>query len=171
MDKQEKFGAFGENPFFADNRAMRELVEGTVPRGFLQEDEAYFTGMKDSLFASNPMDITMELLERGQERYGIFCSVCHGLSGGGNGIVIQKGFTPATSYTDERILSFEDGEIFNVITNGVRTMPSLNTQIPVDDRWAIVAYVRALQRSQKASLEDVPFDQRSKLKQEESDGK
>jgi len=164
MDNQQKFRAFGENPFFTDKRGMRSLVEGTVPRGYLQLDDAYYLGMlPDSQFVDNPVELTMELLKRGQERFGIFCSVCHGLTGQGTGIVVKRGYTPAPSYTDERILSFKDGEIFNVISNGVRTMKGLGTQIPVDDRWAIVAYVRALQRSQNARLEDVPEDKRSEL--------
>ncbi len=163
MDNQGKYKAYGGNPFFSDGRNMRPLPEGTVPRGHLNADEVYYTGMADSQFVSNPERITMALMERGRERYDIFCSVCHGLTGDGEGIVIKKGFTPSPSYAEDRILQMQDGEIFQVITNGVRTMASMRIQVPVDDRWAIVAYVRALQRSMNASLDDVPEDKRSRL--------
>ena len=105
----------------------------------------------------------MQLLERGRDRFNIFCSACHGLAGSGNGIMIQKGFTPAPSYFDERIVNLSDGQIFHVITNGVRTMQPVGNQVPVDDRWAITAYVRALQRSRNGTMQDVPEDKRAEL--------
>jgi mono/diheme cytochrome c family protein len=164
MDVQEKYKAFGENPVFHDKRNMRPIPEGTIARGHLDADKAYFTGMVDSQFVSNQLPLTMELLERGRERYDIYCSVCHGLTGSGKGIIIQKGFTPAPSYHDERIINMSDGEIFNVITNGIRTMQPVKTQVPVEDRWAVTAYIRALQRSQNGTINDVPEDKQAGLK-------
>lgn len=164
MDNQAKYVPYGQNSFFADGRNMRPTVKGTVARGGLNNDSAYFHGKTDSQFVSIPVKLTMELMQRGRERYGIYCSVCHGLSGDGKSINVLKGFTPAPAYTDERLLKLRDGEIFNVISNGVRTMPSMAAQVPVEDRWAIVAYVRALQKSQLASIEDVPPDKQSLLK-------
>jgi mono/diheme cytochrome c family protein len=167
MDYQDKYMAYGENPFFADGRNMRPLVEGTVPRDHLRADEAYYTGMSDpvdSRYIANPESLNMEFLERGRERYDIFCSVCHGLAGDGKGIMVAKGFTPAPSYYEERIMQLQDGAIFQVISNGIRTMPSMAVQVPVKDRWAVVAYVRALQRSRNATMKDVPEEKQNEIK-------
>jgi mono/diheme cytochrome c family protein len=105
----------------------------------------------------------MELLKRGQNRFNIYCSPCHDRTGSGKGIVIGYGLVPPPSFHDQKVLDFADGYIFNVITNGVRTMPSYGAQVPPDDRWAIIAYLRTLERSQRASLADVPSDHRQDL--------
>ncbi|MBF0431081.1 MAG: cytochrome c [Fibrobacteria bacterium] len=164
MDNQEKFRAFGENTFYPDGRAMRPLIPGTVPRGHLNLNEAYYNGIIDSVFVNNPVKITPAIMTHGQDRFAIYCTVCHGALGDGNSIMKQKGFTPSPSYTDPRILGMKDGQIFDVITRGVRTMPAMSSQVPVADRWAIVAYVRALQKSGNASLQDVPPDKQGQLK-------
>ncbi len=170
MDNQPKFKAQAASPLFADGRAMRPQVAGTVPRGGLL-DEAVATGRDASgWLQAIPVPLTPELLRRGRERYDIYCAPCHGLSGHGDGIVnrraerLEEGtWTPVASFHTETARSRPAGYIFNAMTNGVRTMPPYGVQIPVMDRWAIVAYVRALQRSQHAQLADVPEEFRAEL--------
>jgi len=165
MEFQKKFKAQGETPFFADHRMMRTPPAGTVPRGFADTDQAYYQGkVGETDVAHNPRPITEELLERGRNRFNIYCAPCHDRTGSGKGIVIGYGFVPPPSFHTDRVRQFADGYIFNVITHGVRNMPAYGPQIPVDDRWAIVAYLRALERSQNATLADVPPDKRGQLK-------
>lgn len=172
MDFQEKFEAQEANPYFADGRAMRVPVAGTIARGFLRADSRLYTGRTENgdYITDMPVPLSRELLLRGQERYDIFCSVCHGKSGNGLGIIMtgQYGYTPAPSYHDERLREVSDGYLYDVITNGVRSMPGYAQQIPVADRWAITAYIRALQRSQNASEEDLPADVLRQLEQAQS---
>lgn len=167
MDYQPKPMAYRASTFFADGRAMRTPVTGTIARGMLREDDAFYRGRTagGDFVAQNPVPITREMLERGQQRYEIFCSMCHGSSGDGLGIIMtgQYGYTPAPTFHDDRLRGETEGYLYEVITNGVRNMPGYATQIPVADRWAIVAYTRALQRSQDATLADVPADQRAGL--------
>lgn len=155
---QERFNAQQKNPFFADSMAMRMPVEGTVARGQLRDDIGLYEGISEDgdYIEENPMRLTSDFLYRGQDRYDIFCSMCHGGTGDGQGIIMtgQYGYVPAPSFYDDRILQLPDGAIYSAIYNGVNTMPSYRTQIPVEDRWAIVAYVRALQQSQNVP-EDV----------------
>lgn len=162
MDFQEKFEAQEANPFFADRRANRIPVAGTVARGFLNEDAGFYAGRTagGGEVATSPVAVTRELLLRGQQRYNIYCAVCHGRAGDGQGIIMTGGYgyTPAPSYHEERLRAVTDGYLFNVITNGVRSMPGYAQQVPVADRWAITAYIRALQRSQAASATDLPAD-------------
>jgi|RhiMetdeSRZDD1v2_1073273.scaffolds.fasta_scaffold00302_13 mono/diheme cytochrome c family protein len=165
MEFQPKYKAQSASPLFPDGRAMRTPPAGTVARGTLKEDPGYFQGKVGDVFlAHNPRPMTMELLKRGQNRFNIYCSPCHDRTGGGKGIVIGYGLVPPPSFHDDKVLAFADGYIMNVITNGVRTMPSYGAQIPPDDRWAIIAYLRTLERSQRASLADVPSDHRQDLK-------
>jgi mono/diheme cytochrome c family protein len=171
MDWQEKFDPQEANPFFADGRAMRMPVAGTVARGFLRADDAFNTGRSGAAFVTtNPAPLTRELLLRGQQRYNIYCAVCHGKAGDGQGIIMtgQYGYTPAPSYHEERLRAVEDGYIFQVISNGVRSMPGYAQQVPVADRWAITAYIRALQRSQNAGAADVPAAVRAEIEQVQS---
>ena len=165
MDKQQKYIPFQKSNFFKNGSGMRMPVPGTVARGNLREDDAYFAGKnKDGSFIkTNPLEITMDVLERGQQRFNIYCAPCHDQTGAGQGIVIKKGFLPPPSFHLDRIRVFPNGYYYDVITNGIRNMPSYKAQIPVNDRWAIVAYVRALQRSQNATLKDVPEDIRSEI--------
>lgn len=158
MDKQPKYKAQEESSFFEDGATMRMPIEGTVARGELREDIVYYTG-KDAAgkyVQRSPLPSTMTTLRRGQERFDIFCSPCHGRSGYGQGIVVKRGLMPPPPFHDERMRKFPDGQIFDVISNGIRNMPAYRHQIPVEDRWAIVAYFRALQRSQNASKSDLP---------------
>ncbi len=170
MDNQPKFKAQSANPLFADGRAMRLPVPGTVARGTLVPQEVA-TGRKGVQWLEViPVPVDRQLLLRGQERYNIFCAPCHGYSGYGDGAVqrraerLEEGtWTPVASFHTETARARPVGYIFNAITNGVRTMPPYGAQIPVEDRWAIVAYVKALQRSQWATLADVPKEVRPQL--------
>ncbi|NOZ03172.1 MAG: cytochrome c [FCB group bacterium] len=164
MDTQDKYKPERESEFFADKSTMRTPVKGTVAIGQLHEDEAYYRGKnaEGGFIPSNPMTLTRDLLLRGQERFNIYCSPCHGRAGDGKGIITKYEYPiPPTSFHQDRIRSMPDGQLFDVITNGIRSMPSYRHQIPVEDRWAIIGYVRALQRSQNASLSDVPEKIRS----------
>lgn len=165
MDFQERFDPQEANPFFADNRSMRPPVPGTVARGTLREDVAFYEGRTEggSFVEEMPLPTTRELLTRGQSRYNIFCAPCHGGAGDGEGIITTGGYgyTPAPTYHSDRLRDVADGYLYDTIANGVRTMPSYGHQVPPADRWAIVAYIRALQRSQYASPEDVPAGIRS----------
>ncbi|HET6568675.1 MAG TPA: cytochrome c [Rhodothermales bacterium] len=160
MDFMEKFDPQEANVFFADSMSMRHPVPGTIARGMLKADTRLYQGRTESgdLVQTIPIPVTEALMKRGQERFDIYCSVCHGYAGDGLGIIMtgQYGFTPAPSYHQDRLREVPDGYIYDVILNGVRTMPSYATQVAVKDRWAIVAYIRALQRSQNASRADVP---------------
>ena len=166
MDRQQKYLPQSESRFFVDGMTMRKPVAGTVARGELHEDNAYWRGRDDidSVIAKIPIPVTMQLIERGQQRFNIYCSPCHGRTGDGRGIVVQRGLLPPPSFHDERLRKVGDGHIFDVISNGIRNMPSYRAQIPVDDRWAIVSYFRALQRSQNASINDVPAEMRGAIK-------
>ena len=165
MDHQEKYLPYAASPLSADGAAMRTPPEGTVARGMLFENGVYYTGL-DSLgdtVKTMPVEITMPLLRRGQERFNIYCSPCHGRVGDGKGIIVARGLVPPPTFHSDRIRQMPDGAVFNVITNGVRNMPAYRYQVPVDDRWAIISYLRALQRSHNAALDDVPIEQRSQL--------
>ena len=166
MDRQQKYLPQSESKFFVDGMTMRKPVAGTVARGELHEDNAYWRGRDDidSVIAKIPIPVTMQLIERGQQRFNIYCSPCHGRTGDGRGIVVQRGLLPPPSFHDDRLRKVGDGHIFDVISNGIRNMPSYRAQIPVDDRWAIVSYFRALQRSQNASINDVPAEMRGAIK-------
>lgn len=160
MDWQERFDPQAANPMYADGRAMRPLPAGTVARGFLREDTRFYFGRDEAgnFVASMPVPATAELLARGQERYQIFCSPCHGDAGDGQGIVTtgNYGYVPAPTYHTDNVRNQPDGYFYDSIVNGIRSMPGYGRQIPVADRWAIVAYIRALQRSQNADAADVP---------------
>ena len=172
MAKQPKFKTQSGNPLFADGRAMRPDVPGTVARGELHEDAAFWTGRTaEGWVMAFPVQVTDRLVRRGQERYDIYCSPCHGLAGYGDGPVakradaLQEGtWTPPSSYHTDLIRSRPVGQLFNTITNGIRNMPGYAAQVPAADRWAIVAYVRALQRSQDARMADVPAELQRQLR-------
>jgi len=157
MDWQDRFNAQQANPFFDDNRADRLPVEGTVSRGDLQADLSYYQGVTDNnMFVSRiPVSVTREMIMRGKDRYNIYCSMCHGGTGVGNGIITNYGIVPPPSFYDQRIIDMPDGEIYSAIYNGVRTMSSYRHQIPVEDRWAIVSYIRTLQRSRSVSGQEL----------------
>src|SRR6267378_5892266 len=186
MQDQPKMKPYRSTVFFKDGLSSRQLVEGTVPRGFLKTDAEFFTGKKagkatsaasnlqtpagaqpNAVGANNatnlsgaaaypddveifPLPVTKEIVERGKERYEIFCSACHGLTGNGDGMIVRRGFRRAASFNDDRLRQAPVGHFFDAITNGWGVMPAYAPQIPAQDRWAIIAYIRALQLSQQS---------------------
>ena len=172
MDNQPRYDAQSRNPLFSDRRAMRPPVRGTVARGALAADQSMATGrVGEDWVEVIPVELTAGVLQRGRERYEIFCSPCHGLAGFGDGMVAKRAdelmegtWTPPTSFHTDLLRQRPAGHIFNTISNGIRNMPAYGPQIPVADRWAIVAYVRALQRSQNATVDDVPIEIRAQLR-------
>lgn len=168
MQDQPRYEVLEASDFFQDGKSARPLVAGTVPRGSLQEDSALETGKIDGkLVAGIPLSIDRALLERGQERFNIYCSVCHGRVGAGDGMIVQRGFRQPPSFHSDRFRKLPDGHYFDVITNGFGAMPKYRVQVSPRDRWAIVAYVRVLQMSQHASIDDLPADERIKLEETE----
>jgi mono/diheme cytochrome c family protein len=175
MQDQPKMKPLRGTSFFTDGLSGRQPVEGTIPRGYLRADTAFYTGKKrlptvttpgatarpsptNSAPGQNtypddvetfPFPITKETVERGRERYDIFCAVCHGLTGNGDGMIVRRGFRRAASFNDDRLRQAPVGHFFDAVTNGWGAMPAYAFQIPVQDRWAIIAYIRALQLSQQ----------------------
>jgi hypothetical protein len=162
MENQPKVKPMAESDFFPDGRGARPQVPGTVARGHLQSDVLFYTGKVHGRYADVfPFPVTREVLERGHERYDIFCAVCHDRVGTGNGMIVRRGFSHPPSYHTERLRDAPVGHFFDVITNGYGAMYSYNDRIPVNDRWAIIAYIRALQFSQHAALTDLPEKDRA----------
>jgi mono/diheme cytochrome c family protein len=174
MRDQPKMKPYRGSNFFGDGLSSRPPVEGTIPRGYLRSDKALYTGKKDLASGaptattgasaapqsgvSNPypddvetfpFPITADTVIRGRQRYEIFCSACHGMTGFGDGMIVRRGFRQAASFHDDRLRQAPVGHFFDAITNGWGAMPSYSAQIPVQDRWAIIAYIRALQLSQE----------------------
>ena len=174
MDSQEKFKSQRKNPFFADGRAMRLDVPGTVAQGELHDDDHFYTGKVGGVFAKtfpSQVDISMATMDRGRERFGIYCTPCHGVDGAGQGMVHQRArallqgtWVPPTDLHQENLQYKPVGELFDNISRGIRNMPPYARQIDVADRWAIILYLRALQRSGAGKLEDVPENERGGLK-------
>jgi mono/diheme cytochrome c family protein len=164
MHDSPRFRPYRGSDLYADGSSARPLVDGTVARGHLNEDELLYTGKVDGkpspLF---PFAITRADLDRGEQRFNIYCSPCHGRTGEGNGMVVQRGFRKAANYHVDRLRQAPAGYFFDVITNGFGVMPDYKSQIPVEDRWRIIAYVRALQLSHDAPATDVPADELRKL--------
>jgi len=147
MDLQPKYRAQAESAFFADGATMRPPVEGTVARGELRLDVAFYEGRDaDGNWASNPLAADEAVLARGAERYGIYCAPCHGEKGNGKGVLWERAQIQARDFKEPRLLEMADGEIFNTVTNGLGLMQGYRYPIPARDRWAIVAYVRELQK-------------------------
>lgn len=157
MHDQPKYRGLRASTFFADGSSARPLVEGTIARGTLQSDSTFFTGKVGALFTAElPFPVTGEVLDRGQERFGIYCTPCHDSTGGGNGVVVQRGYRQPSSFHIERLRNMEVGYFFDVMTNGFGQMPDYRAQVTPRDRWHIAAYIRALQLSQNATAADVP---------------
>ncbi|MBN2412523.1 cytochrome c [candidate division KSB1 bacterium] len=166
MDLQQKYKTQGPGEFFPNGVAMRLPVAGTVARGSLSDNIAYTTGKdKNGVpVKDNPVEVTPTGLNRGGERYDIYCSPCHSRIGDGKGIMLSRGYVPPPDFHTEQYRKLPDGHLFDVISNGIRNMPSYAHQIPVEDRWLIVSYIRALQKSQNAGINDVPEENRNQLK-------
>ena len=164
MHDQPKYSPLEESSFFADNTASRPPVAGTVPRGHLRDDELLYQGTVNGQAAEVfPFAIDEAVMTRGQDVFNAFCSPCHGRTGRGDGIVVKRGYTRPPDLTDENVRSQPIGHYFNVITNGFGAMPDHAAQVKVQDRWAIAAYLRALQMSASASIADVPPAERTRL--------
>jgi mono/diheme cytochrome c family protein len=166
MHDQPKYRPLRESEIFADKRSARPLVAGTVARGTLREDTVLYTGKVGSDFVTQiPVKVTAELLERGQTQYQVFCSPCHGRTGRGDGMIVQRGFKKPSSYHTDRLRQVPIGYLYDVVTNGFGAMSDYSAQVPPPDRWAIAAYVRALQYSQYAPAAEVPVDKQGELEQ------
>ena len=165
MHDQPKYVPLRPSDFFADGRSARPIIEGTVARGHLKDDTLYFTGKgADGKPAKEfPMPVTKELIARGEQRYNIYCTPCHDRTGSGFGMIVRRGYRRPPTYHSDRMREQPNGYFYDVITNGFGAMPDYAAQIPPADRWAIVAYIRALQLSQQASINDVPPEGRSQL--------
>jgi mono/diheme cytochrome c family protein len=183
MAEQPAYRPLEESPFFADGRSARPLPSGVVPRGPLQIGEPLYSGLSGGPEAvaiqeyskALPFPLTEEVLHRGQERFEIYCAVCHGFDGKGNGKIVQRGYTPPPNYVTDLSRGFEHrgiriqlrdvpiGYFFEVISKGYGAMPDYESQVPPQDRWAIAAYVRALQISQHLRLADLPEEERAKI--------
>ncbi len=175
MQDQPRYKAYRKSDFFSDHRASRNLSEGTVPRGFLREDKAFYTGKSEpgqntapapaatpatdasgnslvtdfsGLVNEFPVPVTKELVDRGEQRYKVFCIVCHGPVGNGDGMIVRRGFSKPPTYNDDRLRNAPVGHFYDVITVGQGKMNGYASQIPPADRWAIVSYIRTLQISQ-----------------------
>ena len=166
MHVQPRYNPYDPSEFFADGQSARLPVEGTVPRGDLTmgPDELLYTGKVNGQDATAfPFPVTREVLDRGRERFNIYCSPCHGMSGDGDGMIVQRGFRRPPSLHVDRLRNAPPGHYFDVITNGFGVMYPYNYRVPPRDRWAIIAYIRALQLSRQASIDDVPPAERRKL--------
>jgi mono/diheme cytochrome c family protein len=174
MDYQPKYLPQTANAMFLDGRAARPFPEGTIARGRLTENPHFSTGRVNDDWATEfPVPVTADLMARGRQRFEIYCAPCHGLGGMGDGLVArradrlmeqgQAAWTPPANLHDDTVRERPVGNLFNTITYGIRTMPAYGSQVTEADRWAIVAYVRALQRSSRATLDDVPADVRPTL--------
>lgn len=164
MHDQPRLEPLQASSFFSDGRASRPLVEGTVARGHLRDNTPFYTGKQDGKpVESIPIEQTPDLLARGRERFNIFCSPCHDRTGSGGGIVVQRGFRRPESYHVERLRTAPAGYFFDVMTNGFGAMYDYRERVTPRDRWAIVAYIRALQLSQNALLSELPAEMRSQF--------
>jgi mono/diheme cytochrome c family protein len=159
MDWQPKYEKQAESAFFADHRVARLPPEGTIARGSLKEDTAFFQGKLNGGFvAKAPIQVDETVLRRGQQRFNIYCTPCHDQTGGGNGAVFQHGYPKPLSVYADHARGLADGELFDIVTNGVRNMPAYGPQIPEKDRWAIVAWMRVLQKAGHGAVVDIPAD-------------
>lgn len=164
MHDTPRYEAFEASPFFPDGRASRSAPAGTVARGWLKADDALYTGKVNGQFVAEfPFPIGREEMTRGQARFNIYCTPCHGRLGDGQGMVVQRGLRQAASYHQDRLREEKVGYLYDVVTNGFGAMQGYAEQVPVRDRWLIVAYVKALQLSQHAPVADVPADRRGEL--------
>jgi mono/diheme cytochrome c family protein len=164
MHDQPRFKPYAKSDFFADKRSARPLVDGTIARGHLREDAVLYTGKAAGKPANAfPFPVTADVMARGRERFDIFCSPCHGRTGAGDGMIVQRGYRKPPTFHQDRLRQAAPGYTYDVITNGFGAMPDYAQQIPVRDRWAIVAYITALQRSQHAAADRLPAEARAAL--------
>ena len=164
---QPKHHPLDESEMFADGQASRPLLQGTIARGHLREDGAFYTGIQSGKWVDAiPVPVTMDLLKRGQDRYNIYCTPCHGQLGDGKGMIAQRGFQlkrPVGNYHTKRLREMPVGHYYDVITNGYGAMYSYASRIEPQDRWAVVAYIKALQLSQQGTVNDLNDSQKAEL--------
>lgn len=166
MHDQPRYDPLQGSAFFPDGRSARPYIEGTVARGQLNSDPVLYTGKRgDQVVDTLPFPLTRAVLERGRERFSIYCTPCHGQTGEGNGMIVQRGFSHPPAYTSERVRTQPIGHYFDVITNGFGAMHSYAARVTPHDRWAIAAYIRVLQVSRSATVNDVPDGNRSSLEE------
>ncbi len=166
MHDQPRYKTLGYNKFFEDGRDSRAIPAGTVSRGDLNEDPAFYQGKVDGKDIDYfPIPITQEVIERGHNRFDIYCSPCHGRLGNGLGMIVRRGMKQPPSYHIDRLRAAPVGHFFDVATNGYGAMLNYAAQIQPRDRWAIISYIRALQYSQNASVADLPADVKANLPQ------
>jgi mono/diheme cytochrome c family protein len=164
MHVQPKYLPYEPTDFFADGRSERPVIPGTVARGHLHDDELFYTGQENGAAADKfPFPITQADIERGRQRYNIYCTPCHDYTGNGQGMIVQRGFPPPPSFHIQRLREAPAGHFFEVITNGYGVMYSYAARVEPADRWRIAAYIRALQLSEHAAVADVPDADRAKL--------
>jgi mono/diheme cytochrome c family protein len=167
MADQPRYEPLQRSTFFGDESSARLPVADTVARGHLNADETFYTGKSgDTLIGTLPFPLTPEVLQRGQERFDVFCAPCHDRTGSGNGMIVQRGYRRPPSYHIDRLRQAPIGHFFDVMTHGFGSMPDYADQVPPRDRWTIAAYIRALQLSRGATLADVPPDERQRLQAE-----
>ena len=165
MEHQPKLRPQSASAFFADGRASRPRIPGTVARGRRDDDALLVTGKEDArLTEVFPAPVTKAVLDRGHQRFDVYCSPCHDRAGTGRGMIVMRGYKAPTSFHDERVRTMPPGYFFDVITNGFGVMPPYAAQIPIEDRWAIAAYIRVLQMSQNSTMADVPADKRAQIR-------
>lgn len=168
MQDQPRYKPLAGTTFFGDGRSERPVIPGTVARGHLHTDTARYTGKIDGQDVTEfPFPITRADLLRGQQRFNIYCSPCHSRIGDGNGMIVQRGYVKAGDYHTQRLLDAPVGHFFDVITNGYGAMPNYAARVDPDDRWRIAAYIRALQLSENATIQDVPAKDVSPLEAEQ----
>lgn len=169
MRDDSRLKPFQETPFFTDRSSSRPLARGVVSRGDARADDFFFAGEINSrLVRGFPQTVSMDQLRKGRERYNIYCSVCHGFTGTGDGMVVQRGFPKPPSLMDQRLRDAPEGHFFTVITNGYGAMYSYASRLEPSERWAVIAYIRALQLTRNATIEDVPSEERAQLLAAES---
>jgi hypothetical protein len=167
MHVQPKYLPYAPTTFFADGRSERQPVPGTIARGQLRLDDLLFTGTENGAEANRfPFPITRADLDRGRERFNIYCTPCHDYTGGGNGMIVQRGFPHPPSFHTDRLRQAPVGHFFGVMTNGFGRMYSYADRVDVGDRWRIAAYIRVLQLSRNATVDDVPEADRAKLNEQ-----
>jgi len=164
MHDGPRYKPLAQSDIYPDKQSARPIIEGTVARGFLKDDDAFYTGMLNGApIEKIPMPLTDAVVARGRERFNIYCSPCHGVAGDGDGMIVKRGYKQPTSYHDPRLRNERAGYFFDVMTHGFGQMPDYAAQVAPKDRWAIVAYIRALQYSQNTPAADVPGGDPTKL--------
>jgi mono/diheme cytochrome c family protein len=169
MHDTPRYKPLAQSDIYADQRSARPIIEGTVARGFLKDDDVFYTGMQAGAPVEKiPMPLTEAVVARGRERFNIYCSPCHGVAGDGDGMIVKRGYKQPTSYHDPRLRNERAGFFYDVMTRGFGQMPDYAAQISPKDRWAIVAYIRALQLSQHAAVGDLTPEEKARLERGET---